>query len=181
MRILVSVLAAAVMTVPAFAQGLSANYSSSPTGAVTIAEISIGETLAEKGDEYGVREFDRLVRTLSADLERELREVSLLGGEDASAALFVTIENATPNRPTFAQQGGTSGLSFQSYGRGGAHVVAELRGADGAVIATYEYRWTTPSIQDARFASVWTDTYRTFDRFSSRMARSLSDAVNSGS
>lgn len=181
MRYLISALAAVLFSAPVFAQGISTSYAATPTGPVSIAEITIGETLAAKADEYGEREFDRLIRTLTADLERELREVSLLADGIGEGLLHVVIEDATPNRPTFAQQGGTSGLSFQSFGRGGAHVTAELRSAEGAVMATYEYSWTTPSIQDARFASVWTDTYRTFDRFASRMASSLSDAVNSGS
>jgi len=181
MRFLMSVLAAVVIAAPAFAQGLSANYSATPTGPIALAEITIGETLMEKGDEYGTREFDRLIRTLTADIERELRQASLLAEGDANTTLHVVIEDATPNRPTFAQQGGASGLSWQSYGRGGADVRAELRDADGNVLATYEYSWTTPSVQDARWASVWTDAYRTFDRFSSRMAASLSDAINSGS
>ncbi|WP_394692578.1 hypothetical protein [Hyphobacterium sp.] len=181
MRYLISALAAVLFTAPVFAQGLSASYSATPTGPVSLAEITIGETLAAKGDEYGEREFDRLIRTLTADLQRELREAALLAADAGNATLHVVIEDATPNRPTFAQQGGTSGLSFQSYGRGGAHVMAELRDNNGAVIATYEYSWTTPSIQDAQFANVWTDTNRTFDRFSSRLAASLRDAVNSGS
>ena len=181
MRYLLSILAAAVLAAPAMAQGLSASYSAAPSGPIAIAEIEIGETLFEKGDEYGVREFDRLIRTLSADLERELRGVSLLAEGDAATVLHVTIEDATPNRPTFVQQGGTSGLSWQSYGRGGAHVTAELRDVAGTVLATYEYSWTTPDIRDARFASVWTDAHRTFDRFASRVADSLDETVNSGS
>jgi len=181
MRYLISALAAVLFSASVFAQGLNANYSANPIGPVSLGDITIGETLEAKGDEYGAREFERLIRTLSADLERELREVSLLATSEAGTILHITIEDATPNRPTFAQQGGTSGLSFQSYGRGGAHVMAELHDANGNVVATYEYRWTTPSIQDARYASVWTDTNRTFDRFASRVAASLSDAVNSGS
>ena len=180
MRVLVSVLGAAAFSAPVFAQHFTADYASSPAAPVTIAEIGIGAELLEKGDEYGEREFDRLIRTLTADLERELRSASLLAEGDGPATLFVTIEDATPNRPTFAQQG-VSGLSWQSYGRGGAHVTAQLRAADGRVIASYDYSWTTPSIQDARYASVWTDAYRTFDRFASRLADSLEDGVNSGS
>ncbi|WP_109259671.1 hypothetical protein [Hyphobacterium indicum] len=181
MRYLISALAAVLFAAPVFAQGLSASYSATPTGPVSLADITIGETLEAKRDEYGAREFDRLIRTLSSDLQRELREAALLADGEGSATLHVVIEDATPNRPTMAQQGGTSGLSFQSYGRGGAHVMAELRAADGSLVATYEYSWTTPSIQDAQFANVWTDTNRTFDRFSSRLAASLRDAVNSGS
>jgi hypothetical protein len=180
MRVLVSVLGAACLAAPAFAQHFTADYAGSPTAPVAIAEITIGSELEAKGEDYGHREFDRLIRTLTADLERELRSVSLLADGGAAAMLHVVIEDATPNRPTFAQQG-ISGLSWQSYGRGGAHVTAELRDADGAVIASYDYSWTTPSILDARYASVWTDANRTFDRFASRLADNLEDAVNSGS
>ncbi|MEE2526473.1 hypothetical protein V0U79_08845 [Hyphobacterium sp. HN65] len=180
MRYLISVLGALMIAAPALAQNFIANHAGSPVGPVTVAEITIGEELEAKGDDYGRREFDRLTRTLSADLERELRSVYLLADGNAEAMLFVVIEDATPNRPTFAQQG-VSGLSWQSYGRGGAHITAELRTADGTVLSTYEYSWTTPSIQDARYASVWTDAYRTFDRFAARLADDLDETVNSGS
>lgn len=168
------------MAAPAFAQHFTADYAGSPIAPVAIAEITIGTELEDKGSDYGRREFDRLIRTLTADLERELRSVSLYAEGNAPAVLHVVIEDATPNRPTFAQQG-VSGLSWQSYGRGGAHVTAQLRDADGSVLASYDYSWTTPSIQDARYASVWTDANRTFDRFASRLADSLEDTVNSGS
>ncbi len=181
MRYLLSALAAMLLAAPVFAQGLSANYSASPAGPVRLADITIGETLEAKRDEYGGREFDRLIRTLRADLERELREAALLAEGEGGATLHVVIEDADPNRPTFAQQGGRSGLSIHSHGRGGAHVLAELRAADGSLVATYEYSWITPTIQDARFSNVWTDANRTFDRFSSRLASNLRDAVNSGS
>lgn len=181
MRFLIPALAAVLLAAPAFAQGLSANYSSIPAGQVHLVGITIGETLEAKRDEYGAREFDRLIGTLTADLERELREAALLAEGENGTTLHVVIEDATPNRPTFAQQGGRPALSFQSFGRGGAHVTAELRDSAGALVATYEYSWTTPRIEDAQFANVWTDANRTFDRFSSRLASSLRDAVNSGS
>lgn len=181
MRYLFSALAVLLLAAPVFAQGLSANYTSTPTGPVHLAGITIGETLEARRDEYGAREFDRLIRTLSVDLERELREVALLAEGENGASLHVVIEDAVPNRPTFAQQGATSSLSFQSFGRGGAHVTAELRDAGGTLVATYEYSWTTPRLEDALYNNVWTDTKRTFDRFSVRLASSLRDAVNTGS
>lgn len=181
MRYLISALAAVLFAAPVFAQGLSASYSATPTGPVSLVDITIGETLEAKRDEYGAREFDRLIRTLSSDLQRELREAALLADGEGSATLHVVIEDATPNRPTFAQQGATSSLSFQSFGRGGAHVTAELRDTRGAVIATYDYSWMTPRLEDALYNNVWTDTKRTFDRFSVRLASSLRDAVNTGS
>lgn len=180
MPYLVSLLGALIIAAPAMAQNFIANHSGVPAAPIAIAEVTIGDELNAMGDEYGRREFDRLTRALTADLERELRSVNLLADGNAEAMLYVVIEDATPNRPTFAQQG-VSGLSWQSYGRGGALVTAELRTADGTVVSTYEYSWTTPSIQDARYASVWTDAYRTFDRFSSRLADNLDETINSGS
>lgn len=181
MRYLISALAAVLFAAPVFAQGLTVNYSASPAGPVHLAGITIGETLEAKRDDYGAREFDRLIRTLASDLERELREEALLSEGEGGAILHVVIEDATPNRPTFAQLGGAFGLSLQSFGRGGAHVTAELREADGSLVATYDYSWTTPHIRDAQYANVWTDANRTFDRFSSRLASSLRDSVNPGS
>ncbi len=96
MRVLISVLGAASMAAPAFAQHFTADYAGSPIAPVAIAEITIGTELEEKGSDYGRREFDRLIRTLTADLERELRSVSLLAEGDTPAMLHVVIEDATP-------------------------------------------------------------------------------------
>ena len=177
-----ALIAAAALVAPASAlQGFSADYSAQPTGAVTIAEISIGEELLEKADEYGEREFDRLSGALNDDLSRELSDMGWLSTDTSAAALlYVTIEDATPNRPTFRQQGGTRGLHFSSYGLGGADVTAELRTPTGEVLASYSYSWSSTDIRFARHANTWTDAFRTFDRFSTRLADSLASEADSG-
>lgn len=177
-----ALLAAAALTAPASAfQGLDAQYSSQPYGPVTIAEISIGPELAEKADDYGAREMDRLTGRLHDDLSRELAGMGWLAGDTAPAAvLYVTIQDATPNRPTFAQTGSRPGLDMRSFGIGGADLTAELRDPSGAVIATYEYSWESRDIRFAQYSTTWTDTFRTFDRFSTRLVDSLSDAAESG-
>tara|TARA_R110002096_G_scaffold92865_3_gene209647 strand:- start:899 stop:1453 length:555 start_codon:yes stop_codon:yes gene_type:complete len=177
-----ALLAAAALSAPATAfQGLDAQYNSQPYGPVTIAEITIGEALAEKVDDYGAREIDRLTGRLHDDLARELADMGWLAGDTAPAAiLHVTIEDATPNRPTFAQTGSRPGLDMRSFGIGGAELTAELQAADGSVIATFEYAWESHDIRFAQYSTTWTDTFRTFDRFSTRLTDSLSDAAESG-
>jgi len=177
-----ALIAAAAMSAPASAfQGFIADYAGPVSGPVTIAEISIGEGLLDKSDEYGAREFDRLSGTLRDDLSRELSSMGWLSTDtSASALLFVTIEDATPNRPTFRQQGGPRGLDFSSYGIGGADVTAELRTPTGEVLASYSYNWSSRDIQFAQHASTWTDAFRTFDRFSTRLSESLATEADSG-
>lgn len=179
---LTALLAAAAIAAPASAfQGFDANYAAEPYGPVVIADIMIGPELAEKVDEYGAREIDRLTGRLHDDLSRELAGMGWLGSDTSAAALLhVTIQDATPNRPTFAQMGSRPGLDFRSFGLGGAELTAELRTADGALIASYEYDWSGTDIRFAQYSSTWTDTFRTFDRFASRLADSLADAAQSG-
>jgi hypothetical protein len=177
-----ALIAAAALAAPASAlQGFAADYSAQPSGPVTIAEIAIGEELLEKADEYGEREFDRLSGALHDDLSRELSSMGWLGTETSAAALlYVTIEDATPNRPTFRQQGGIRGLHFSSYGLGGADISAELRTANGEVLASYSYSWSSTDIRFAQYANTWTDALRTFDRFSTRLTESLASEADSG-
>ena len=175
-----ALLAAAVMTAPASAmQGFSADYSADPAGPITVADITIGDDLLEKIDEYGEREVDRLTGALRDDLSREFNEMGWLATDtSANALLFVTIEDATPNRPTFRQQG--RGLDFSSYGIGGAELTAELRSPDGVVLATYSYAWSSHDISFAQSASTWTDAFRTFDRFSTRLTTSIAETADTG-
>lgn len=177
-----AILAAAVLSAPAIAlQDFDARYEAEPMGPVLIADITIGPELAAKVDEYGAREIDRLTGRLHDDLSREFAEMGWLGTDTSAAALlYVTIQDATPNRPTFAQMGRQPGLDFRSFGLGGAELTAELRTADGAVLATYAYDWTGTDIRFAQYSSTWTDTFRTFDRFAMRLSDSLEEAARSG-
>ena len=169
-------LALPALAAPVSAQGgLQSNYVAAPQGPAHVADIAIGEPLLEKADEYGERELTRLVAWLREDLERELAEAGWLAPGLEGAMLSVTIVDATPNRPTMEQLASTPGLSLQSYGRGGARLEARLISAEGAPMAHFTYRWSTPTFDINRATSTWSDARRTFDRFSSRLAADLAE------
>ena len=136
---------------------------------VTIAPIQIGEALTAKADDIGEREFDQLRRTLRGYLERELAGHL---GENGST-LYVTILDATPNRPTMEQMGNTPGLSMQSFSIGGASIEAELVSAAGEKLESYSYAWRSYDITNAVGASTWMDARRAFSRF----ARDVGEGV----
>lgn len=144
---------------------------------VAIAPIQIGEALADKADDIGEREFDRLQGMLRSDLERELAGYL---GENGST-LMVTILDATPNRPTMEQMRDTPGLSMRSFGTGGASVEAELVSASGEKLESYSYAWRSYNINDAAGASTWHDAQRAFGRFANDVGESIAARNSDGS
>lgn len=144
---------------------------------VAIAPIQIGEALAAKADEIGEREFDRLRDILRGDLERELAGHL---GENGST-LYVTILDATPNRPTMEQMRDTPGLSLQSLSIGGASVEAELVSATGEKLESYSYAWHSYNITHVVGASTWTDARRAFRRFADDVGEGIAARDGDGS
>lgn len=139
-----------------------------PIGPVSTINISIGEDLAAKADQYGERELDRLAADLRQSVERELAREG--GLAKSGATLDLVIEDATPNRPTLRQMSLKPGLSFESYGIGGAKVSGVLTSADGQS-APVGFRWYETDIRWSAGAATWSDAENTFDRFARRLAR----------
>ncbi len=164
LRSVVALVSLAALASPAMAQET-----------IEIGDISIGEPLMEKADEYGEREFDRLVRMLERSLERELGD--RLG--ESHLELNIQIVDAWPNRPTAQQLG--RGLHMSSMSIGGASLEAQLVHERGMVVDTFEYTWRTHSIRDAVGHSTWTDTRRVFNRFADQIADSLDEGSDTGS
>lgn len=181
-RWLIAALATTALSAPALADGFRDEYTAAPTGPVSIAEIAIGEELAGEADELGEREITRLTGMLHDDIARELASMSWLAGEGAmgGTTLFVTLEDADPNRPTFAQMRGNPSLDYRSHSVGGAEISAELRDAAGNVVATYHYEWTSNDIRFAAHAGTWTDATRVFDRFARQLGDSLAEHAETG-
>lgn len=138
---------------------------------VSIAPIQIGEALADRADEIGEREFDRLRDILRGALERELAGHL---GENGST-LYVTILDAEPNRPTMEQMRDTPGLSLDSISIGGASVEAELVSASGEKLESYSYAWHSHSVVDVIGASTWTDARRAFRRFADDVGEGIAE------
>jgi hypothetical protein len=124
--------------------------------------VSYGEK-AEKAitKTYGERERDVVRDLLSRNLTREL-------GNQA-ARVDVVVNDIIPNRPTFKQMGDKPGLSFQSFGIGGADVSGKAYDAAGNLLGEVSYDWYG-DIQWADTAWTWTDADRALNQFSRRLA-----------
>jgi hypothetical protein len=143
---------------------------------VSIAPIQFGPELTEKAEEYGQRELDYLAGEMRDDLERELAD--LLG--ENGMRLEVTIQDASPNRPTMEQMA-DRGLHHSSISIGGASLEARLLAADGTQLETFSYAWRSHNIRDVVGYSRWTDARRAMRRFASDIGESLNERYASGS
>jgi hypothetical protein len=128
--------------------------------------VTIGPDLQKKAvGTYGVREVDRLAAELRKDVERELARTGAYDG----ARIELVLLDAQPNRPTFKQLSDKPGLSFESFGIGGARIEGQAIAADGAV-TPLKYSYYQTDIRQARAYSTWSDAQWTIDRFASRLA-----------
>jgi hypothetical protein len=136
----------------AFADGLQVN-------------VSYGEK-AEKAitEKYGERERTVVRDLLTRNLTRSL-------GNQA-ARVDVVINEIIPNRPTFKQLGDQPGLSFQSFGIGGADLSGKAFDAAGNLLGEVSYDWYG-DIHYADTAWTWTDADRALYRFSQRLAAAV--------
>jgi len=123
------------------------------------------EAQAKFAKDYGVREQ----AYLAADIKREIERA--LPNHEGSVA--VTVVKAVPNRPTFAQMVRQPGLSFQSFGIGGAELTAVVSDTNGAVVTENTTRWFEYDIEWSYGQSTWGDANTAFDR----LGRNLTKAV----
>ncbi len=123
--------------------------------------VSAGTELADKIDEYGARDVDRLLARLD-----DQAEAALARSPYAGARLELVVDDAVPNRPTFEQLADRPGLSMDSIGIGigGAEVSGQLVMPDGARIPV-SYRWFETSLAHTFAAATWSDAERAFRRF----------------
>lgn len=126
---------------------------------------------------YGDKALNSLVEEVYEELNQDFAKKGILVSEDADIVLRVTLEDARNNRPTFEQLSREPGLSFQSFGTGGAELSGELLNLSGETLGTVSYKWFESSIDQFGFAQangVWTDAHRAISRFSNKTAKSLS-------
>ena len=136
--------------------------------AVSTVKVSIGPKLAEKVDDLGQRDLDILASQLQRAVERRLPP------RPGGGKLDLVIEDARPNRPTPQQLGKTPGLSFDSFGVGGASITG--RYVDPAGQGTpVRYSWWESDIRWARYGSTWHDAENAFDRLADRLAKDQFD------
>jgi hypothetical protein len=130
--------------------------------------VSWSADLNEKLEEdYGVREKPVLERLVTTSLRRELPA--------SVARVEVEVVDVVPNRPTFEQMGNTPGLSYSSFGVGGAELKGRAFDAAGTVVGEVTYRWYSSDIIWAQGNWVWDDADRAFDRFAQELAEDVTN------
>ena len=152
----------------AFCAGSLAQSPASGPAHVRMIEFSASFSKALDQD-YGVREGE----ILKADLAHSVETALQRAGVPAGVIVELTISDAKPNRPTLGQMTDQPGLSYQSFGIGGATVEGRVLSADGRVLAILKDRWYETDIDQAYGRSTWGDANFAFDRFARKLARAV--------
>lgn len=130
-------------------------------------DVAVGPELQKKFEKtYGAREAELLTKDLREAVSTQLAKKAAYDG----ARVELVLTDVKPNRPTFKQMGDTPGLSFESFGVGGAAIKGRVLAADGTE-SPIDYKWFETDIRQARTNWVWSDAEWTFDRFARRLAR----------
>lgn len=142
-----------------------------PAGAAFAAPASVSVTIGPELQKtalkkYGIKDVNRLAESLRSDVERELTKTGAYDG----ARVELVLVDAKPNRPTFKQMGDNPGLSYQSFGLGGAKIEGQAIAADGTV-TPLRYGWYETDIGQTWYQSTWSDAEWTFDRFATKLSR----------
>lgn len=140
-----------------------------PSAFAAPAQVSVTvgpELMTKAAKTYGVRDVQRL----AAELRSEVEDAVARSGRHEDARIELVLVDAKPNRPTFKQLSDTPGLSYESFGVGGAAITGRIVAADGSETPV-DYRWYETDIRQAYGYWTWTDAERTFDRFAHRVAR----------
>lgn len=115
---------------------------------------------------YGLREAETLTRELRETVEASLAKRPVYDG----ARVDLVLTDVKPNRPTFKQLGDKPGLSFESFGIGGAAIEGQVTSADGTVTPV-SYSWFESDIRQSYGTWTWSDATWTFNRFAGKLAR----------
>jgi hypothetical protein len=114
----------------------------------------------------GEREVDDLAFGLLRIVERRLARTSIYDGQ----RIELVLRDVQPNRPTFKQLGDRPGLSYLSFGVGGAAIEGRAVAPDGAV-RPLGFSYYETDVRYAPLGGTWADALWTFQRFASRLAR----------
>lgn len=149
------------MRLIALALTLSLAGGTAALAAPASVQVAIGPKLQAKAETtYGVRDVRELADELKKDVELRLARTGAYDG----AAIELTLVDAVPNRPTFKQLADKPGLSFESFGVGGARIEGRVVAADGKV-TPLAYQYYETDIRWARHHSTWSDAEWTIQRF----------------
>jgi hypothetical protein len=144
-----------------------------PLSTVGSVEVSISPELQKKAaDDLGVQDVDRLAAELRRHVTRELERTGVLAG----GRMELVLTDVRPNRPTFRQLGNQPGLSYESYGIGGATIDGQAISVTGEVTPIH-FQWYESDIRQAWTKSTWSDANYAFHRFAYRYGRGESYAA----
>lgn len=155
------------MRIAAIAAAVVLGSATAALAAPASVTVSIGPELqAEAVKTLGVRDVNELAARLQATVEKRLANSPAYDG----ARIELVLSDAKPNRPTFKQMGDKPGLSYESFGIGGAKIEGRAVAADGAV-TPIAYKYYESDIEFARMGGTWADAEGTFQRFAYDLGR----------
>ena len=162
-----------LLILTALAALAAGSASAAPLSTVGAVEVTIAPELQKKAaKELGVRDVDRLAAELRRDVARELERTGALAG----GRMELVLTDVRPTRPTFRQLANRPGLSYESFGVGGATIDGQAVSATGEVTPIH-FQWYENDIRDAWMKSTWSDTNDAFNRFAYRYGRGESYAA----
>ena len=134
--------------------------------------VTIGPELQVKAAKsLGQRDVNDLASELRTQVERQLTKTGAYDGQ----RIELELTDVQPNRPTFKQLADTPGLSYESFGIGGARIEGSAIAPDGKV-TPISYRYYESDIRYARRGGTWADAEWTIDRFAYRLGRGQANA-----
>ena len=155
------------MRIAAIAAAVVLGSATAALAAPASVTVSIGPELqAEAVKTLGVRDVNDLAARLRSTVEKRLASSPAYDG----ARIELVLSDAKPNRPTFKQMGDKPGLSYESFGIGGAKIEGRAIAADGAV-TPIAYKYYESDIRFARWGGTWADAEGTFQRFAYDLGR----------
>jgi len=154
---------------------LSVNHAATAADAVTLAPITVGQSLQDiLASQFGDAEGAVLQQAVSESLLRALRRAGGAVGAPGALRLEVLISDARPSHPTRRQMNENPALDpIRSWSLGGATLDAVLRGADGQELERVSWRHYATSFDTAALAyDPWADARVAIDMFANQVARS---------
>ena len=146
---------------------LLASAATAASAAPASVNVTIGPELQVKAAKsLGQRDVNDLASELRTQVERQLTKTGAYDGQ----RIELELTDVQPNRPTFKQLADTPGLSYESFGIGGARIEGSAIAPDGKV-TPISYRYYETDIRDARRGGTWADAQWTIDRFAYRLGR----------
>ena len=146
----------------ALATAATAAIAAPPSVTVTIGP----ELQAQATKTLGQRDVDDLAKQLQKSVEKQLARTGAYAGDE----IVLQLTDAKPNRPTFKQLSDRPGLSYESFGIGGARIEGHAIAPDGHVIPL-SYSYYEPDIRWAQRGGTWADAEWTIDRFAYELGR----------